>query len=547
LELILQKALEVEPERRYSSAGGLESDLRRLLDGRPIVARAASVSYRGRLFLRRNRVTSAAVGAVVLGLTIGLVLSLLGLDRARRAEAETERAALLFSTQDLERRARNLWPALPDQIEPMESWIEDAERVRDGLAPELATWLPTEIGPNDDGSNRTIESIAADLFDPARRHGGLRDVRDRLERARRVRAETVQAHADSWRAALDRIRTDRRFEGLTFEPQVGLVPLGPDPRSGLEEFGLWGQTGELPRRDSSTGELIQDHRSAVILVLLPGGRFRAGAQDLDPALPRYDAKARSRHEWLGEDFWFDLDPFLIAKYELTHHQFRGVAGYDPSFWQPGEVEREERVPVSSRAPVETITQPEARAFCQRLGLDLPTSVQHEYATRGGTQTRYWWGDRLEDGAGKVATRWYGVDAWWIDDQGEPRHWDCYDFACPTGMYSPNPFGLYDMVGGIREWCREVFWVERPVEEIDRRSGEWLAVRNDPFGNHYGVRGCSFVANPSLPGRSSARSDTLGRESQNTIGFRAARNLHGPWTRMDRDADNPGRHARRAGG
>lgn len=63
LDLIVGKALEFEPARRYDSVSAFRDDLRRYRSGLPILARAPSRTYRFGKFVRRNR---AGVGLVAL-------------------------------------------------------------------------------------------------------------------------------------------------------------------------------------------------------------------------------------------------------------------------------------------------------------------------------------------------------------------------------------------------------------------------------------------------------------------------------------------------
>jgi hypothetical protein len=89
LETILAKALEKDPARRYSSAGGLGADLRRHLARQPVLARRATVVYRMHQLVRRNLALSCSLAALVLALATGLAVALSGLREARQQRAFT--------------------------------------------------------------------------------------------------------------------------------------------------------------------------------------------------------------------------------------------------------------------------------------------------------------------------------------------------------------------------------------------------------------------------------------------------------------------------
>ncbi|MEM7310503.1 MAG: protein kinase [Planctomycetota bacterium] len=76
LDLVLGKALEKDPRRRYASAAALAGDLRRYLAGEPVTARPPTLWRQGTRFVRRHAVLSAAVAATVVALAIGLVSTL---------------------------------------------------------------------------------------------------------------------------------------------------------------------------------------------------------------------------------------------------------------------------------------------------------------------------------------------------------------------------------------------------------------------------------------------------------------------------------------
>lgn len=93
LDLILHKALEKEPLRRYATAADFANDLQRYLNREPIEARPDSWFYRTSKFVRRNPAsTFAATGLVVLILVFGIVAgSLARRYRNERNNVETQR------------------------------------------------------------------------------------------------------------------------------------------------------------------------------------------------------------------------------------------------------------------------------------------------------------------------------------------------------------------------------------------------------------------------------------------------------------------------
>lgn len=82
LDNIVLKALEKDPERRYSSVARLADDLRLHLEGRPVSARPPTLWYRAGRFASRHRWALAGTAAAL------LVLGGLQLDHVRRLERE---------------------------------------------------------------------------------------------------------------------------------------------------------------------------------------------------------------------------------------------------------------------------------------------------------------------------------------------------------------------------------------------------------------------------------------------------------------------------
>jgi len=91
VERIVEMALRPEAQRRYPSAGQLAEDVRRYLEGHPVVARPASPSYLMERFIRRHR---GAVAAVALSIVTLIGFSAVTAVQARHVARERDRAQL---------------------------------------------------------------------------------------------------------------------------------------------------------------------------------------------------------------------------------------------------------------------------------------------------------------------------------------------------------------------------------------------------------------------------------------------------------------------
>ncbi|MGE5243463.1 MAG: formylglycine-generating enzyme family protein [Betaproteobacteria bacterium] len=153
-------------------------------------------------------------------------------------------------------------------------------------------------------------------------------------------------------------------------------------------------------------------------------------------------------------------------------EFRQLA--EPYVWDP------DGRPPSGRGshPVVLVTYEDAVAFCQWMSgeLDravrLPTEAEWEKAARGGAEgQRYPWGNDIDPSKGNFLG-----DASAKAQRG----------TRPTGMFPPNAYGLYDVVGNVWEWVSD--WYAEDYYSI--------SASRDPRGPDAGafriVRGGSWV-------------------------------------------------------
>ena len=114
LDTVLRKALAKEPERRYPTVQEFAEDLRRHLDGRPVLARGDSFPYRAGKFLRRHRIVAAATAAVFVSLAAGAGVALWQARVAKRSEDLAKRRF-----EEVRSLAKTVLFQLHDEIAPL--------------------------------------------------------------------------------------------------------------------------------------------------------------------------------------------------------------------------------------------------------------------------------------------------------------------------------------------------------------------------------------------------------------------------------------------
>ena len=262
-----------------------------------------------------------------------------------------------------------------------------------------------------------------------------------------------------WREAITEIHEHEAYGGLELEVQMGLVPLGRDPESGLWEF--WHvASGEEPDRDRN-GKLVMRDSTGLVFVLIPAGEFLMGAQPGDPMSPNYDPEANLFLE--GPVHRVRLSAFFLSKFEMTQGQWKRLSGWNRSELGPDGEWRstwsESHVPATLKNPVTDVSWDECMQTLQRFGLTLPSEAQWEFGCRAKSQTPWWPGNEPQMLAGAanladVYARDHGAPE--LEEWIEEWLHDGYTYHAAVGSFAPNPIGLHDVHGNVWEWCLDGF-------------------------------------------------------------------------------------------
>jgi len=492
LEAVVSKAMAPSREARYQNVNRLKLDIEAWLDGR--VLRAAQYSPWQVLKKWAARNKAAVVAAVGIGLAViaafaGVSWQLRKAQRAEAAQKKQKEAALLArdgerkqkeqadnerrkaesareiavaSKRDFDRladvqnlrelleQAEKFWPRRPTLIGKYQSWLKKADELVGSQAVHEQTRDRLGGLPQRTQAQKVLLGALRKLVDEikvlksARPYGNtIADIRSRLTFARNLQA---REHADkaAWDQATRAIRRASVYTGLRLERASGLLPLGPDPRTGLWEFAHLG-SGEPARRVK--GKLVITDATGLVLVLIPRGSFRMGAS-------RTEGPNRDPHAALDEQPVREvtLAAFYLSKYEMTQGQWQRASGDSPSQYHAGQVYGTKQV--TARNPVTNIDWHQCAAQLQRLGLALPTEAQWEYSARAGTQTVWIQGNRRTDLPGKtnladVTAKRY-APSWGQFERFDDGH----VVHAPVGSFTGNGWGLCDMTGNVREWCQD---------------------------------------------------------------------------------------------
>jgi serine/threonine protein kinase len=251
---------------------------------------------------------------------------------------------------------------------------------------------------------------------------------------------------------------------------------------------------------------------------LPAGEFSMGCVPGDTCaedeLPRH--KVHLSHE------------FKLLATEVTWAQYRRYA-QSHGVQEPPPPD----YAVKNDLPVVNVTWDEALAFCKASGGRLPTEAEWEYAARAGQDgMKRGWGNgapsivsgrpvaNLGDESYRRAAKMNDADV--TRTKNDPLIWIGYDdgfpYASPAASFAPNAWGVYDMIGNVREWTAD--WEHESPDDY-RQPHHANDPVGPPTGQRRSVRGDAFDFHPKWS-RLSAREFVEPDRRENDLGFRCAR-------------------------
>lgn len=172
------------------------------------------------------------------------------------------------------------------------------------------------------------------------------------------------------------------------------------------------------------------------------------------------------------DHQIKLKSFLIGQYPVTQKQYQEIMGNNPSNFK------------GDNKPVERVSWDEAVAFCEKLSektgqlVMLPSESQWEYAACAGTSKKLFCEDTEEQ---------LNEYVWYVKISIAQTH--------PVGEKKPNPWGLYDMIGNVWEWCQDDWEPNYHTLPKDgspfKKNGNRRARRGASWLNYPGYCNCHF--------------------------------------------------------
>ena len=264
--------------------------------------------------------------------------------------------------------------------------------------------------------------------------------------------------------------------------------------------GLLLLAGSLPvAAQTAPGDVFRDCSECPQMVVVPAGTFALGSPEAE--------KGRADNESPRHDVTIGA-PIAVGVHEVTFAEWDacaragGCGSYAPddAGWGRG------------RRPVINVNWNDAQAYVRWLSRHtgrryrLLSEAEWEYVARAGTETARYWGETELD-------QYRHANG----DDGDVFYKDGHAHTAPVGSFAPNGFGLYDVIGNVREWtmdCRNRSYSGAPADGSARHSGEC---------GRRALRSGSWVNYPGLL-RSASRGWLRTDTRASSIGFRVARTI-----------------------
>ncbi len=250
------------------------------------------------------------------------------------------------------------------------------------------------------------------------------------------------------------------------------------------------------------------------MVAIPGGTFLMGSPDGEHYRKPDEGpvhKVQLSPFWMGrtEVSWRDYEVFLTqrgtkGKQDENVRGPAAVTGPTPPYGSPDQGWGR-----GSR-PAITMTHHAAVIFCEWLSsvtgkkYRLPTEAEWEYACRAGTGSPYFFaGDPARFTARSWINRILGVRTSPI---GEYAKYKVTSGArtSPPSATKPNPWGLVNMLGNVKEFCLD--WYDPEAYSRYSAGEEAFNPRGPDSGTEHVVRGGSFKSD-AADLRAAARDQT----------------------------------------
>lgn len=240
---------------------------------------------------------------------------------------------------------------------------------------------------------------------------------------------------------------------------------------------------------------FHNSRDGTVLAFVPEGSFLAGREKLRVHLPAYYLALTCVTNTQYAKFLDQRRPDPVRLKNWINLKQRNAIYRENNTYKVN--------PEKAEFPVVWITWEGAAAYCKWAGLRLPTELEWEKGARGVDGRLYPWGDEWEAGRPHAA----GVER-------KPEEITSV-WTYPTAR---SPYGLYQMIGNVFEWCAD--WYE--VNAYQRYSQGDL--KPPQKGEYKVLRGGPWRFGTPAHLRTEYRKSTVWRAGTPICGFRCAKSL-----------------------